>query len=86
MLQMDQAPGLNHILGKWRSLAALQDAMRRAGVNMFVSEYSDKYVTISAKVIMLTCFYSRVMERFKELKVKNQRVVSLGSADRACSV
>ncbi|XP_058272929.1 dynein axonemal intermediate chain 7 [Hemibagrus wyckioides] len=49
MLQMDQAPGLNHILGKWMSLAALQDAMRRTGVNMFVSEYSDKYVTISAK-------------------------------------
>ncbi|KAK3545000.1 hypothetical protein QTP86_032703 [Hemibagrus guttatus] len=49
MLQMDQAPGLNHILGKWMTLAALQDVMRYAGVNMFVSDYSDKYVTVSAK-------------------------------------
>ncbi|XP_053506878.1 dynein axonemal intermediate chain 7 isoform X1 [Ictalurus furcatus] len=49
VLQMDQAPGLNHILGKWMSLPALQTAMRRAGVNVFVNEYSDKYVTVSAK-------------------------------------
>ncbi|KAK2832137.1 hypothetical protein Q7C36_015599 [Tachysurus vachellii] len=49
MLQMEQAPGLNHILGKWMSLAALQSAMRRAGVNVFVNEYSEKYVTVSAK-------------------------------------
>ncbi|XP_027016139.1 dynein axonemal intermediate chain 7 [Tachysurus fulvidraco] len=49
MLQMEQAPGLDHILGKWMSLAALQSAMRRAGVNVFVNEYSEKYVTVSAK-------------------------------------
>ncbi|MCJ8742982.1 hypothetical protein PDJAM_G00088460 [Pangasius djambal] len=49
MLQMAQAPGLNHVVGKWMSLAALQTAMRRAGVNVFVNEYSDKYVTVSAK-------------------------------------
>lgn len=39
--------------GKWMSLPALQTAMRRAGVNVFVNEYSDKYVTVSAKVIGL---------------------------------
>ncbi|XP_060759710.1 dynein axonemal intermediate chain 7 [Neoarius graeffei] len=49
MLQMEQDQGLNHILGKWMSLPALQTAMRRAGVNIFVNEYSDKYVQVSAK-------------------------------------
>lgn len=64
MLQMEQAPGLDHILGKWMSLAALQSAMRHAGVNVFVNEYSEKYVTVGAKVIMLKCLYSRAMNHF----------------------
>lgn len=54
MLQMAQTPGLDHILGQWMSLPALQTAMSRAGVNVFVNEYSEKYVTVSAKVITPT--------------------------------
>ncbi|TST22550.1 Protein CASC1 [Bagarius yarrelli] len=50
MLELEQAPELNHILGKWMSLPALQTAMRHAGVNVFVGEYSEDYVTVSAKV------------------------------------
>uniref|UniRef100_A0A3B1IZ43 Dynein axonemal intermediate chain 7 n=1 Tax=Astyanax mexicanus TaxID=7994 RepID=A0A3B1IZ43_ASTMX len=49
MLQMKEARELAHILGKWMSLTALQTAMRRAGVNIFVNEYSDKYVTVNKK-------------------------------------
>ncbi|XP_053364665.1 dynein axonemal intermediate chain 7 isoform X1 [Clarias gariepinus] len=49
LLEMDQAPALNHILGKWMSLSALQRAMTHAGVNIFVKEYSDKFVTVNAK-------------------------------------
>ncbi|XP_072528979.1 dynein axonemal intermediate chain 7 [Salminus brasiliensis] len=49
MLQMDQAHELAHILGKWMSASALQTAMRRAGVNIFVNEYSDKYVVVNRK-------------------------------------
>lgn len=59
MLQMD-APGLNHILGRWMSLPALQTAMRRAGVSVFLNEYSDKYVTANAKVITPTRLPSHV--------------------------
>ncbi|KAF5890790.1 protein CASC1-like, partial [Clarias magur] len=49
MLEMDHAPALNHILGKWMSLPALQRTMTHAGVNIFVQEYSDKYVKVNAK-------------------------------------
>lgn len=58
MLQMDQTPGLNHLLGKWMSLPALQTAMTQAGLNVFVNEYSEKYVTVSAKVITLTFVFT----------------------------
>lgn len=60
MLQMNPAPGLNHLLGKWMSFPALQTAMRRAGVNVFAGEYSDTCVTVSAKVITLKCSCSRM--------------------------
>ncbi|KAF7693847.1 hypothetical protein HF521_007600 [Silurus meridionalis] len=53
MLHMDQTPGLNHVLDKWMSLPVLQIAMRRAGVNIFVNEYSDKYVAVSAKDLLV---------------------------------
>ncbi|XP_046878778.1 dynein axonemal intermediate chain 7 [Hypomesus transpacificus] len=49
MLQSDQDTGLNHILGVWMSFSDLQKAMVNAGVNVFVNEHSDKYVSISAK-------------------------------------
>lgn len=41
---------LPHVLGRWMSPSALQKAMRRAGVNVFVSEHSRKYVSINIKV------------------------------------
>ncbi|XP_066523222.1 dynein axonemal intermediate chain 7 isoform X2 [Hoplias malabaricus] len=49
MLKMDQVHELSHILDKWMSLSNLQTAMRRSGVNIFVNEYSDKYVLVNAK-------------------------------------
>lgn len=52
MLHMDNAKELDHLLGKWMSLSALQKAMKRAGINIFVNEYSDKYVSINSKVML----------------------------------
>uniref|UniRef100_A0A8C8HG56 Dynein axonemal intermediate chain 7 n=1 Tax=Oncorhynchus tshawytscha TaxID=74940 RepID=A0A8C8HG56_ONCTS len=49
MLQSDQERGLNHILGQWMSSSELQKAMVSAGVNIFVNQYSDKYVSVNAK-------------------------------------
>lgn len=50
MLQMEETKDLDHILGKWMTPSDLQKAMRRAGINIFVNEYSDKYVSINSKV------------------------------------
>ncbi|XP_029969895.1 dynein axonemal intermediate chain 7 [Salarias fasciatus] len=44
MLQSEQERGPAHLLGRWMSCAALQKAMLDAGVNIFVSEFTDKYV------------------------------------------
>ncbi|XP_071189199.1 dynein axonemal intermediate chain 7-like [Salvelinus alpinus] len=49
MLQSDQERGLNHILGQWMSPSVLQKAMVSTGVNIFVNQYSDKYVTRKRK-------------------------------------
>ncbi|KAK1790314.1 hypothetical protein P4O66_014219, partial [Electrophorus voltai] len=49
MLQMERARELTPILGRWMNLPALQAAMRRSGINMFVNEYSEKYVDVHAK-------------------------------------
>ncbi|XP_028809621.1 dynein axonemal intermediate chain 7 isoform X2 [Denticeps clupeoides] len=49
MLQTEQSDGLMHILGKWMSVSSLKEAMVSTGVNIFVNEYSDKYVSINAK-------------------------------------
>lgn len=50
MLHMENAKELDHLLGKWMSPSALQKAMKKAGINIFVNEYSDKYVSINLKV------------------------------------
>jgi len=50
MLQMEEKQYLDKLLGKWMSPSELQKAMRRAGINIFVNEYSDKYVSINSKV------------------------------------
>ncbi|XP_016134205.1 protein CASC1 [Sinocyclocheilus grahami] len=49
MLHMEERKNLDHLLGKWMSPSDLQKAMRRAGINIFVNEYSDKYVSINPK-------------------------------------
>uniref|UniRef100_A0A3Q3F400 Dynein axonemal intermediate chain 7 n=1 Tax=Kryptolebias marmoratus TaxID=37003 RepID=A0A3Q3F400_KRYMA len=45
MLQAEQERGLSHVAGRWMSMAALQRAMFNAGVNIFVDEYTDCYVS-----------------------------------------
>lgn len=50
MLHMEETKNLDHLLEKWMSPSDLQKAMRRAGINIFVNEYSDKYVSINPKV------------------------------------
>ncbi|KAK5849176.1 hypothetical protein PBY51_008838 [Eleginops maclovinus] len=49
MLQSDQERGLSHLKGKWMSGPALQRAMLNAGINIFVKEYTDKYVSTCGK-------------------------------------
>lgn len=50
MLQSEREVGLTHLLGKWISGPALQRAMLNAGVNIFVNEHTDKYVSSCSKV------------------------------------
>ncbi|KAM3858988.1 dynein axonemal intermediate chain 7-like [Diretmus argenteus] len=49
MLKSEQEKGLAHVLGKWMSGPALQSAMLNAGINIFVNEYTDKYVSSYGK-------------------------------------
>ncbi|KAI7791914.1 putative protein CASC1 [Triplophysa rosa] len=49
MLHVENAKELDHLLGKWMSPSALQKAMKGAGINIFVNEYSDQYVSINSK-------------------------------------
>ncbi|XP_024150447.1 protein CASC1 isoform X1 [Oryzias melastigma] len=49
MLQSDQERGFAHILGKWMSRSALQRAMVKAGINIFVNEHTDRYVSTCRK-------------------------------------
>ncbi|XP_067283335.1 dynein axonemal intermediate chain 7 [Pseudorasbora parva] len=49
MLQMEETKDLDHLLGKWMSPWELQKTMKRAGINIFVNEYSDKYVSVNSK-------------------------------------
>ncbi|XP_030639455.1 dynein axonemal intermediate chain 7, partial [Chanos chanos] len=49
MLQTEHRSELAHITGKWMSLSAIQKAMRSAGLNVFVNEHSEKYVSVNAK-------------------------------------
>ncbi|XP_068442199.1 dynein axonemal intermediate chain 7 isoform X2 [Clinocottus analis] len=49
MLQSEREGGLAHLIGKWMSVPVLQSAMLNAGINIFVSEYTDKYVSTCGK-------------------------------------
>uniref|UniRef100_A0A3B4XXM8 Dynein axonemal intermediate chain 7 n=1 Tax=Seriola lalandi dorsalis TaxID=1841481 RepID=A0A3B4XXM8_SERLL len=49
MLQSEQEKGPSHLLGKWMSGPALQKAMLNVGINIFVNEYTNKYVSTCGK-------------------------------------
>ncbi|XP_039647196.1 dynein intermediate chain CFAP94, axonemal isoform X2 [Perca fluviatilis] len=49
MLQLGQERGLSHLIGKWMSGPILQRAMLNAGINIFVNEYTDKYIITCGK-------------------------------------
>ncbi|XP_041820365.1 dynein intermediate chain CFAP94, axonemal [Chelmon rostratus] len=49
MLQSEQERGLSHLIGKWMSGPVLQRAMLNAGINIFVNEYTNKYVSTCGK-------------------------------------
>ncbi|CAJ1054385.1 dynein axonemal intermediate chain 7 isoform X4 [Xyrichtys novacula] len=49
MLQSEQERGLSHLKGKWMSGPALQRAMLNTGINIFVNEFTEKYVSTSGK-------------------------------------
>ncbi|XP_014873888.1 dynein axonemal intermediate chain 7 [Poecilia latipinna] len=49
MLQVAQGRGLSHLVGKWMSGPALQKAMAKAGIDIFVNENTHKYVSICKK-------------------------------------
>ncbi|XP_034719562.1 protein CASC1 isoform X2 [Etheostoma cragini] len=49
MLQLEQERGLSHLIGQWMSGPILQRAMLKAGINIFVNEYTDKYVITCGK-------------------------------------
>ncbi|KAG7456220.1 hypothetical protein MATL_G00249340 [Megalops atlanticus] len=49
MLTSDSGGVLSHVAGKWMSSSSLQKALSSSGVNLFVNEYSSKYVSITAK-------------------------------------
>ncbi|XP_067346496.1 dynein axonemal intermediate chain 7 isoform X1 [Channa argus] len=49
MLQSEQEKGLSHLTEKWMSSSALQRAMINAGINIFVNEYTDQYISSCCK-------------------------------------
>lgn len=50
MLQLEQETGLPQLTNRWMSASALQTAIVNAGINVFVNEHSEKYVSTCAKV------------------------------------
>ncbi|KAK7901994.1 hypothetical protein WMY93_018763 [Mugilogobius chulae] len=49
MLQTQEEKCLSHFTGKWMSSTALQRAMQSSGINVFVNEFTEKYVTMYGK-------------------------------------
>ncbi|XP_049617547.1 dynein axonemal intermediate chain 7 isoform X2 [Syngnathus scovelli] len=49
MLQTDRELNLANLFGKWMSAPDLQQAMIKAGLNVFVNEHTDKFVTSCRK-------------------------------------
>uniref|UniRef100_A0A3Q2XD27 Dynein axonemal intermediate chain 7 n=1 Tax=Hippocampus comes TaxID=109280 RepID=A0A3Q2XD27_HIPCM len=50
MLQTDREVALTNLFGKWMSAPDLQQAMVKAGINVFVNEHTEKFVTSCRKV------------------------------------
>lgn len=50
MLQLEQETRLPQLTERWMSVSALQTAMVKAGLNIFVNEHSEKYVSACTKV------------------------------------
>lgn len=63
MLQSEREIGLSHLVGKWMSGPALQRAMLNAGINIFVNEYTDKYVSTCGKVCISYLLACRIAGR-----------------------
>ncbi|XP_023191278.1 protein CASC1 isoform X1 [Xiphophorus maculatus] len=49
MLRLAHSRGLSHLVGQWMSAPALQKAMLKAGINIFVNENTHKYVSVCKK-------------------------------------
>ncbi|XP_056878608.1 dynein axonemal intermediate chain 7 isoform X2 [Takifugu flavidus] len=49
MLQLEQETTLPQLTNRWLSVSALQTAIINAGINVFVNEHSEKYVSTCAK-------------------------------------
>ncbi|XP_034019519.1 protein CASC1 isoform X2 [Thalassophryne amazonica] len=49
MLQSEHEKRLSHLTGKWMSGAAMQRAIVHAGINIFVNEHTDKYISTCGK-------------------------------------
>lgn len=62
MLQSEQERGLSHLIGKWMSGPVLQRAMLNAGINIFVNEYTNKYVSTCGKVWIYYLLAFRIEE------------------------
>lgn len=62
MLQSQEERGLSHLIGKWMSGPALQRAMLNTGINIFVNEYTDRYVSTCGKV----CFFRLLAFRVEQ--------------------
>lgn len=54
MLQSQEEKGLSHLTEKWMSSTDLQKAMLNTGVNIFVNEFTEKYVKNHGKVSVST--------------------------------
>lgn len=50
MLLSEHERGLSHLKDKWMSSSALQQALINAGVNVFVNEHTEKFVSSRRKV------------------------------------
>lgn len=72
MLLSEHERGLSHLKDKWMSSSALQQALINAGVNVFVNEHTEKFVSSRGKVSVAvqTDDQRRIGSRFQCLKLQ----------------